>query len=404
MRRARYGRRAISDIIAGMIVLILLLTALGTMVFITQQYDAYQSTLNTLAQEDTERLSESIIPGSMSNQSVTCGGVTCNQYTMTLNNDGPIEVQIARIYINSTSGCTKLCTFDPSNSPTPFTFELSAAFINPGDSSHSLAFWLPSNMQLPARINANTISLVTSRGRVFSFQWEVEEGLAVPSELRFDAGALSMIYDANLITLTDNGSYNVPGPLGCANNYPSATACYSPGLYSQLPYGRFVFYVRISNIGGAPVTLLDRSYLLAEGSSRLDRTQMDFEQFYIVEPMSQQCHDAYFESSDFEKQYGGWPSDGNCPTPSTVQPYNASYPLGQCNLSNPCYQLPSATLGVPGPQTYVLFSAQTAKGDTCTGYGCALKQSYDYFLYLELSYIYLGYEYSISVPLIAVNT
>ena len=399
VRRVRYGRRAVSTIIAGMIVLILLITAMSTMVFISQQYDGYQSILNTMSQEDMKRFSESIVPGGFSNQSVPCGSVSCNQYTITLSNNGPVEVQIARIYVNSTSICTKLCVFDPSNVTAPFTFQRSAGFIDTGESSHSVAFWLPSNMRLPGGINANTISLVTSRGRVFSFQWQVAEGLAVPSELRLDTGPLRIIYDPNLITFTRTAPYDSPGPSGCANSYPSATPCYSPGLYSTiLPSGAFAFYVRISNIGSTTVTLLDRSYLLAQGSSQLDRSKIDLEQFYIVSPMSQPCHDTYFASSDFEVL--SWPRDGSCPSPSTIQAYNASSQFGQCNLSYPCYQLPNATLGVSGAQTYVLFSSQTARGISAS----TLKPSYDYFLYLELSYIYQGYEYSISVPLIAVNT
>ena len=107
MRWRRCGRRAISTMIAGIIVLTLLLTALGTMIFVTQQYDAYQSILNTMSQKDTERFSENIAavyPGIFpSAQPVTCGGTSCNQYTLALSNDGPIEVQIARIYINSTT-------------------------------------------------------------------------------------------------------------------------------------------------------------------------------------------------------------------------------------------------------------------------------------------------------------
>jgi hypothetical protein len=405
VRRVRCGRRAISTLIAGTIVLILLLTALGTMVFITQQYDAYQSILSAMSQEDAERFSESIAPVppglAVSNQPVLCGGASCNQYIMTLSNNGPIEVQITRIYINSTSVCTvfeNFCIFDPSNITAPFTFQRSAALIEPTDSSHTVAFWLPSNLHLPGGIDANTISLVTSRGRVFTFQWMSPVGVAIPSELRLDVGPLRIIYDYNFVTFTrTTAPYDVPGTVGCANWYPSPTPCYSPGWYSPFPSGMVTFYVRISNIGGAPVTLLDGSYVLAEG---LSGDQIDLEQFYIVTPMSQPCHDNYFASSDFEIKY--WPPGGpsTCPTPSTIQGYNASYLAGQCNWSNPCYQLDNATLGVPGKQTYVLFSAQVPKGISAS----ALKTSYNYFLYLELSYVYLGYEYSISVPLIAVNT
>lgn len=398
-----HGRRADSTIIAGIIVLTLLLTALGTMVFITQQYDAYQNLVNIMSQKDMERFSENIAPVppnlTVSNQPVPCMGGSCNQYTMTLKNDGPIGVQIVRIYINSTSACSKLCLFGPSNVSAPFTFQGSAAFIDAGDSSHALTFWLPNNLHLPQNAtNANTISLVTSRGRVFTFGWTSPVGVAVQSELRYDAGPLRIVYDSNLITFTENG-LNAPGPAGCANNYPSAISCYSLGWNYPIPAGGIVFYVRISNIGGANVTLLDSSYLLAEGLPLQVGDTPDVKQFYIATPMSEECHDKYFRSSDYE--VSSWPRDGDCPIPSTITGYNASSWLGQCNLSNPCYQLVNATqLGVPGTPTYVLFSAQKASGTSPS----ALKQFYNYFLYLELSYQYKGYDYSISIPLIEVNT
>jgi hypothetical protein len=401
--RTFHGRRADSTIIAGIIVLTLLLTALGTMAFITEEYDAYQNIINIMSQKDMERFSENIIPVppnlTVSNQPVPCMGESCNQYTMTLDNDGPIGVQIARIYVNSTSACSILCIFDPSNVSAPFTFQGSAAFIDAGDSSHALTFWLPNNLHLPQNAtNANTISLVTSRGRVFTFGWTSPVGVAVPSELRYDAGPLRIVYDSNLVTFTEN-YLTAPGAPDCARLYPSPTSCYSLGWNYPIPAGDIVFYVRISNIGGANVTLLDSSYLLAEGLPLQAGDPPDLEQFYVVTPMSETCHNTYFASSDYE--VSSWPRTGDCPIPSTIMGYNASYWIGQCNLSNPCYQLVNATrLGLPGTPTYVLFSATKAQGTSPS----ALKQSYNYFLYLELSYLYLGYEYSISIPLVEVNT
>ena len=409
MRWRRCGRRAISTMIAGIIVLTLLLTALGTMIFVTQQYDAYQSTLNTMSQKDTERFSENIAavyPGIFpSNQSVTCGGLSCNQYALALSNDGPIEVQIARIYINSTSVCTNICVFDPSNTTAPYKFQGSESLIDRGDSTHFLTFWLPATLSLPVTTDANSIGLVTSRGRVFTFQWTFPQGVAIPSELRLDMGPLRIIYDSNLVAFTETGAtYSVPGPKRCANHYPSATPCYQAGWDRLFPSGQVIFYVRISNIGGAPVTLLDKSYLLADGVPAFGG-QSNPVQFYIVKPMpgwqSESCYATYFKSSYFDWQGWDFSSNAPCPTPSSLQGYNASSPLlGQCNFNNPCYQLPNATLGIPGQQTYVLFSAQTTNGIIAS----SLQPSYNYFLYLELSYLYLGYEYSTSLPLIVINT
>jgi hypothetical protein len=435
--RKRCGRKAVSNIIAGIIVLTLVLTALSTMIFIVQQYDAYQSILNNMSQADNDRFSENIVfvlPGvALGN----CGGGLCND-SLTLANNGPSAVQIVRVYINSNSSlCSSLCIFNPSNATAnataPYTFDTTASLIDPAESSHVLALWLPSSVDLSECRDQNalcTISLVTMRGRVFSFQWPLETGVAIPSELRLDVGPFRVVYDNNLVVFTSSQTNpDYPLPQGCANHYPSTTSCYPGGWYfTPLGGQTVVFYIRLNNIGGAPVLLLDSSYLLAEGINRLTN-ETDIAQFYIVQPMSQECHDSYFDSSDFEPLY--WSAiqypDAGCPTPSSILPYNSSFVpgdwLGQCNLSNSCYVLSNATLGTAGRPTYVLFSSQTRNQATSN----SLKSGYDYFLYLQLSYVYpysqrpypslchpvgsstlceasFPYAYMVSIPLIAIST
>ena len=94
---------------------------------------------------------------------------------MTLSNLAGIGTQIARIYINSTdSGCTTVCILDPSSVTSSYRFRMSDRFVNPGETVHAVLLWLPSSVALP---NPNpptpmsTIYIVTTRGRVFSFQW-----------------------------------------------------------------------------------------------------------------------------------------------------------------------------------------------------------------------------------------
>ena len=54
-------RRAVSTMIGGLIILSLLLTALGTMVFVSQQNDQYQQSVNKMAQYDSQRSSENLV-------------------------------------------------------------------------------------------------------------------------------------------------------------------------------------------------------------------------------------------------------------------------------------------------------------------------------------------------------
>jgi hypothetical protein len=209
-------RRGISSIIGGMIVLGVLLTALGSMIFVSQQFDAYQSVAAEMSQNDIARFSEGLVanyPGlSEPSRTIPCSGSGsgfCNQYNMSLSNvggltnagssnagssaagGGGVGIQVVRVYINSTydsssgrSACVMSldqqkslsdCIFTPAGSPTAYRFQKSGAFINSGEFNHTLILWLPSGIGLlpnptpPAPMN--TIWIVTSRGRVFSFQW-----------------------------------------------------------------------------------------------------------------------------------------------------------------------------------------------------------------------------------------
>jgi hypothetical protein len=442
------------------------------MVFLLQEYDRYQSTLNDMSQVDIDRFSENLTPISpgvvLNSAAVSCTVGSCHPETMTLSNNGPVPIQISRIYINSTNStqvhpvCSALCIFDPSNVSAPFTFDSKMALIDAGDTNHALTFWVPSNGKIivPDTTTGmtSTVIIVTTRGRVFTFQWPFSNGIAIPQELRKDIGPFRLVYDSNMITLTDAANA-LPGSVGCANNYPSVQSCYSSGFYFYpTVVGGTIFYVRLGNIGGAPIILLDSSYILAEGCLRSNCNQQastsvatptDTEEFYLISPMSLQCHDLFFLSSGVsDRESVSWrPTDstGICPTPSapaTIHPYNSTASAQLCYLNDPCYSLPNATLGTtsiyspywtsPQATNYVLFGATGPKQSTLS----ALKPGYEYFLYLELSFTYYiltpnqsigmykgsyatipyecytgpplnwcySYQYAVSIPLMAIST
>lgn len=170
--------------IGGVIVLALLLTALVSMVVVTQQYDVYQNIAEVMSQKDIDRISENvtaIYPGLSANYTVNGCGSKCTAYNMTLGNVGGVGLQIVRVYINSTqpsSGCTiavGLCVINPTNSTTPtaYAFNMKEAYLNPGEMNHTVHLWLPGAIVLPnlQYQPRNTVWIVTSRGRVFTFQW-----------------------------------------------------------------------------------------------------------------------------------------------------------------------------------------------------------------------------------------
>jgi hypothetical protein len=414
----------VSSIIGGIIILTLILTALTEMVFIAQQYDAYENIANVMSQKDIDRSAEDLIavyPGIVGPQLVDssgqpqsdCGMSTCyNRYDISLTNLGGIGIQVERIYINSTSVCDNLCILNPNNQtsskPANLAFDSSESFINPAEAGHILSFWMNQAMNLPTdSFKANTISIVTARGRTFAFQWPFPPaGEYVPTDFHLDMGPIRITYDPNLITFTTNSSqyttFPGPGSDGCANDYPSATSCLpgppSSGWGIPFPAVRIVFYLRISNVGSDTVTLLDRSYILAQ---TWDEAGIPWAQrFYIVEPMPKDCWSTYFDSSYFNNNT--WPTEGGCPRYGSyaLQPYNATG--GSCT-THPCYQLPPGpSLGIPGRPVYVLFSATAPRQITVTPN--ALWPSADYVLFLQLYYLYLGYEYSLTIPLISITT
>jgi len=212
-------RRAVATMIGGLIILSLILTALGTMVFVSQQYDQYQQTAYKMAVYRDQGQSENLVansPGLQANLAwAGCGG--CNMYNMTLSNSGGVGVQIARIYITSIgSGCTTLCTLNPSSSTptsTSSAFKQSTQFLNPGEINHAVPLYLPNSVTaLPsASAYLNTIFIVTSRGNVFSFQWPFQIQIGGQSQSAFSAGIVKVAYQS----LSSQGydSKNEPGPV-----------------------------------------------------------------------------------------------------------------------------------------------------------------------------------------------
>jgi len=217
MRRLLMSRRAVSSMIGGIIILTLFLSALSVMVFISQQYDSYQRTVETMNQRDVDAYSENLVviyPGLVGPNVTTndpSGGGSCNRntpcnmYSILISNDAAIGTQISRIYINSSSsGCVNLCTFDPAPVPTPLTFLESSAFVNPSEFKHEVIFYLTTDLTftLPTAYGLNSISIVTTRGRVFSTQYPFPPtGVSTISYMV--AGTMKIAYQPSLV-----GGYN----------------------------------------------------------------------------------------------------------------------------------------------------------------------------------------------------
>jgi hypothetical protein len=339
--------------IGGIIVLGLFLTSLGAMILVTQQYDTYQQTAARMSQADIQRFSEYLVfnsPGiDYPGTPISCAGASgCTAYTLNMTNLAGIGTQVARIYINSTfTGCVSPCILDPASSPTAYRFRSSDRYITPSETYHLVLFWLPtdtiSNQVL------NTISVVTTRGRVFTLQFPLPaEGGSIPSPSGgMNLGCIAIKVDPFLVT------YTSPDKI-----YPQMP--FNNGW--QFPYNTYlIFYVKMSNICTSPIILLDRSGFTARRYTGTGTGSL--KPFYIASPMAStppNNYCQYFPGTDCVNTGSG----GNtAPSPNgVIQAYNSSqlnYQKGGCTTSDPCYILrPSFSRGTPGLPMYVLFSAK----------------------------------------------
>jgi hypothetical protein len=206
--------------IGGLIILSLILTALGTMVFVSQQYDQYQQTANKMIQHQDQAQSENLVansPGLTIVTSTTISGwgsgctTTYSCYNMSLSNMGGVGVQIARIYITSTvsPGCTTLCILTPTSTIASYAFNRANQFLNAGEVNHAVLLALP--FALPSgSFTQNTILVVTSRGNDFSFQWPFPFQMGGQSQSAFSAGIVKVAYQG---ASPGYDSKNEPGPV-----------------------------------------------------------------------------------------------------------------------------------------------------------------------------------------------
>jgi hypothetical protein len=228
-----------------LIILSLILTALGTMISVSQQYSQYQQTVNKVGQFENQQTSEELAinsPGLTVVTSTTISGwgsgctTTYNCYNMSLSNVGGVGVQIARIYINSTgpggSGCSspnpQPCILNPTSSISSYAFNQANQFLNLGEVNHSVSLALPFALPDPSpAVPQNTIVIVTSRGNVFSFQWPVPLQIFGQSQSAFSSGIIKVDYQGGF------NSANEPSFTGKAasgychteplQNYPAAS-------------------------------------------------------------------------------------------------------------------------------------------------------------------------------------
>ena len=317
MRKLWFRRRAVSTMIGGIIVLVLFLTGLVAMIIITQGYDVYQSTLDRMQAKNSDRFSEqlqAVAPGiaAIAPGTTTCtGGPQCTIYAMTVSNLA-ISSQIARIYINSTTGqCHGLCVLDPAQAPTAYTFRASDGYVNSGEFFHNIVFWLPTSVNLPRSCivagltvdyGCNSVTIVTSRGKIFSFQYPYPvagpgQSQAAEGGTGIYIGPVVYTYQKPLIAYSTHDNPTPVIPIGGTNGY------------WKVPTGEYIiFYVKLQQDVCKPGGPCNDVYLTAQSIFELFRfdSPANVNKFYVIAPITPQLC-AWFQSQDPEQ-----PSDIVC--------------------------------------------------------------------------------------------
>jgi hypothetical protein len=403
--------------IGGTIVLALFMTALTAMVLINQQYDSYQTTVDRMQQNDENRFAENIRPvppAITAGGSVNCSGGNCNRYNMTLANIG-IGIQIGRVYITSNStppgGCTDLCVLDPSSSASPNSFDSFSRFLNPGE-TRSITLWLPGNagdnVTLPDKYpGLNSIVLVTTRGRVFSFQWPLPPpgpaggiSAAGPGGTGIYIGPLVITFQKALIAYTTNSSGKINVPQGGTNGHWS------------IPPPKLIIYVKIQTDIGTP----NNVYLTAQ--SVLELAQFNSPgnvfSFFIVAPITPTlCEN--FAKGDPEGDITcgtayGYNQLGNNGDPNALKPYLPCNNVPYSSCPNR-YLIPRPTpkqllYGERGDPVIVAFAAKTRSGSQPQPGTGGFSPGTSATSFLGLTYVCNDgtgdYTYAVTLPFIAV--
>ena len=372
------------------------------MIVITQQYDAYEQIAAKMNQADIQRFSEGLVfnyPGIIwPGKSVSCAGATgCYQYTLNITNAANIGTQVARIYINSTlTGCTSACILDPASSPTASRFRSADRYINPSETYHLVFFWLPSGKAISNQV-LNTISVVTTRGRVFTLQFPLPAAgpSAPPASGGATLGCLAIQVDPLLVTYTSPFRTQPPIPI--------------PGWH--LPYNTYlILYVKVSNICSSPVKLLDRSGFTARRYTGAGAGSM--QGFYLASLMSLNYCNLYFPNTFCVSTASGnsFPLGGG-----TIQPYNStktSYPGDTCPTTDPCYVIPaSLSRGTQSLPMYILFSATAIGGNQANKFTTSSENLYIGFLAMYWqcttsadSSCAQNYTFGVTLPFISFST
>jgi hypothetical protein len=427
MRKLWVRRKAVSSMIAGVIILSIFLVALVAMVLLSQQYDTYQATAEAMQQNLIDMYAENIMasyPGIVNGTGpqVPCVGSAsmCNNYTLIVNNLGPSS-EVVRIYIDSSMAGCDPCVLDPaspsSNTGNATHFRASDRYVNPGEYSHNIVFWLPSTTSLTGCTNNSEckVSVVTSRGRVFSFLWPFPTVETVVSGGQGGTGIyigpLVITFQKELITYTNSTLNKPPIPIGGDTGRWTLTPTESGGLG-----GTIIVYIKIQT----DINVTNDVYLTPQSVFEIAPYDNPghLTAFFVIAPITRSfCLSGFKYNPSYNKDLNCYLVDsqsnrvypeagGNEGDLSHIVPYQAcGVPPSQYSSCTGRYVIPAPTeIGQRGPPVIVAFAVKDPSGTTLN------KVQYtdvSVTSFLGLSYVYENatgtgpYLYGVTLPFIS---
>jgi hypothetical protein len=355
-RRFLRAKKGMSTVFGGLFFVILILMGFNLMLWSFIQYDAYNTTLRSMNQNDQLAISENLVPAIPGAQNFTT-----TSFNIPVDNLGGTTVSIGRIYITNISptvstNCTSSpCIVDPSPGTANCTGNGVCFFTNgniaAGEINHLIHVTMPTSIpgQTVNDGSGYKVILSSTRGRLFSFfyPWPVTPITIGSPGGNFvsNIGPLSIFFDSRSFNFTQ-GAQTVSQSAFCV---PSGTP--------------LVFWIKIANSATASsVTLKSTS---------------------VVEFKGYGLTGAGLVVDDFI-------DNQTTVNPNGVIAYNDAQPT----------ILPPAPANGAAPTTLVKFSATSPGGTGSGGFG----KDTNWITFIGFYYIYLGQVQGETIPFIDLKT
>ena len=356
------AKKGMSTVFGGLFFVILILMGFNLMLWSFIQYDAYNTTLRSMNQNDQLTISENLVPTNPGAQNFSSVG-----FNIPVNNLGGTTVSVARIYITnisptgSTNCSTSPCIIDPS-SPVNCTGNGICFFTNgniaAGEINHLI------HVTMPTSVSGQTVNdgsgykviLSSTRGRVFSFfyPWPVTTTTGGNPGGNFvsNIGPLSIYFDLKSWNFTQ-GAQTVSQSAFCV---PSSTP--------------LVFWVRVANSAtDSSVTLRASSVIQFQGYGVTGNGQV--RTFFIVNQTT--------------INPGGVPG---------IIAYNDAQPT----------VLQPATPNGPSSFTLIKFGASSQTGNSAPSFPAPANADINWITFIGFYYVYRGFVQGETIPFMDIKT